>query len=427
MTKSDSLLLVARHGPGARRGSPARRRVAANVSCRVGSRMTPTAGRAIDDEPDRDAEHGDAVGVVDRAVERVDDPDPATPRGGRLARHRRDARRSPRPGSRRPGSAPGSRRGSAPRTGGPPRSRRPGRSCSRSARAARSGPSARSPARSASSSREAPASVRGRAPRPGSPRHGRTEHVDLERPDRRSELGHVLRERHGLPPSIFGLRMNAARVAGPVGRVGRPGRSSGPALVPLLVTVRVTASPAAVGDGGRRPSPRTARRPASASLAATARMTTNRTTPPIAMPWTCELDDVAQAERVAALAQPDVERRPGRRTGRTRGSARACGGVGRGAAVRGVVTWLMVPRTAAASTAYQRPVASTSASTSAVVRASTIAPSAPAACQRAQVSRGALDPRRVRRSARRSASRPGTRRARAGPRAAGRLAASDSR
>ena len=42
----------------------------------------------VDDQPDRDAEERDAVGVVDRAVERVDDPDPATPRGGRLARHR---------------------------------------------------------------------------------------------------------------------------------------------------------------------------------------------------------------------------------------------------------------------------------------------------------------------------------------------------
>ena len=38
---------------------------------------------------------------------------------------------------------------------------------------------------------------------------------------------------------------------------------------------------------------------------------------------------------------------------------------------------------------YQRPVASTSESTSAVVRARTIAPSAPASCQRSQVSRGA--------------------------------------
>ena len=39
---------------------------------------------------------------------------------------------------------------------------------------------------------------------------------------------------------------------------------------------------------------------------------------------------------------------------------------------------------------YQRPAASTSASMSEVVRASTIAPSAPAACQRAHVSRGAV-------------------------------------
>ena len=43
---------------------------------------------AIDDEPDRHAEERDAVGVVHRAVERVDDPHPAASRGRRLARHR---------------------------------------------------------------------------------------------------------------------------------------------------------------------------------------------------------------------------------------------------------------------------------------------------------------------------------------------------
>ncbi len=46
----------------------------------------PDRRDAIDHERDRDAEDGQAVGVVDRAVEWIDDPDPATPRGGRLAR-----------------------------------------------------------------------------------------------------------------------------------------------------------------------------------------------------------------------------------------------------------------------------------------------------------------------------------------------------
>ena len=61
-------------------------------------------------EPDRDAEERDAVRVVDRAVDRIDDPDPAAARRGRLAGRRSRARRIPRRGSRRPGSAPGSRR-----------------------------------------------------------------------------------------------------------------------------------------------------------------------------------------------------------------------------------------------------------------------------------------------------------------------------
>ena len=47
------------------------------------------------DQRDRDAEERDAVGVVDRAVERVDDPGAADRRPSARARHRR-ARRSPR-------------------------------------------------------------------------------------------------------------------------------------------------------------------------------------------------------------------------------------------------------------------------------------------------------------------------------------------
>ena len=41
---------------------------------------------AVDDQADRHAEERDAVRVVHGAVERVDDPDPAAARGGRLAR-----------------------------------------------------------------------------------------------------------------------------------------------------------------------------------------------------------------------------------------------------------------------------------------------------------------------------------------------------
>ncbi len=43
----------------------------------------------IDHQTDRDAEDRDAVGVVDGAVQRIDDPDPAASRRGRLARLRR--------------------------------------------------------------------------------------------------------------------------------------------------------------------------------------------------------------------------------------------------------------------------------------------------------------------------------------------------
>ena len=56
------------------------------VPCRVED--DPDGRHAIDDQPDRDAEDRQAVGVVHGPVERIDDPDPATPRGGRLARLR---------------------------------------------------------------------------------------------------------------------------------------------------------------------------------------------------------------------------------------------------------------------------------------------------------------------------------------------------
>ena len=59
--------------------------VAANVSWRVGSWMTADRRPSVDDEADRDAEERDAVGVVHGAVERIDDPHPASPGGGRLA------------------------------------------------------------------------------------------------------------------------------------------------------------------------------------------------------------------------------------------------------------------------------------------------------------------------------------------------------
>ncbi len=102
-----------------------------------------------------------------------------------------------------------------------------------------------------------------------------------------------------------------------------------------------------------------------------------------------------EAERVAALAHRRAERddRPapdavlGRLVERGRGSHRDAGSF---------MGSRMVPRTARwgagrlrRARSYQRPVAATSASTSAVVRAVTTAPSAPASRQRCQVSRGA--------------------------------------
>ena len=51
-------------------------RTALNRSSRIGSRTTPTVGSSADDQPDAGAEVRDAGGVVDGAVERVDDPDP---------------------------------------------------------------------------------------------------------------------------------------------------------------------------------------------------------------------------------------------------------------------------------------------------------------------------------------------------------------
>ena len=98
-------------------------------------RVVDRAGRgtSVDHEPDRHAEERDPVRVVHGAVERVHDPRPARrERAGRVG-GRRDPRRdpcaprTPRRGSRHPGTAGGSRPGSAPPTGGRPRSRRPSR------------------------------------------------------------------------------------------------------------------------------------------------------------------------------------------------------------------------------------------------------------------------------------------------------------
>ena len=87
MTKSESLSLSeAWIGRPSRIAGPSA--VAANDSSRVGSTDDTDDRPAVDHQPDRDAEERDAVGVVHRAVERVDDPHPATPRGGRLARDR---------------------------------------------------------------------------------------------------------------------------------------------------------------------------------------------------------------------------------------------------------------------------------------------------------------------------------------------------
>ena len=51
-------------------------RTALNRSPRIGSMTTPTVGSAADDQRHAGAEVGDAGGVVDRAVQWVDDPDP---------------------------------------------------------------------------------------------------------------------------------------------------------------------------------------------------------------------------------------------------------------------------------------------------------------------------------------------------------------
>ena len=124
-----------------------------------------------------------------------------------------------------------------------------------------------------------------------------------------------------------------------------------------------------------------------------ARSTTNTMTPPIAMPWTCEADESRSPSGLQRSHSPT--------SSGTGAPQRAHGWVGlgrRGAAVgargerRGhgwcsrTRRWCHGrPSRAATSARRPRP----GASTSAVVRASTIAPSAPAACQRAHVSRGA--------------------------------------
>ena len=321
MTKSDSLSLSeARIGRPLRVAGPSTRRGERLVPGRVED--DPDRRPAVDDQPDRDAEDRDAVGVVDGAVERVDDPDPATPRGGRLARHRRDARRSPRPGSRRPGSAPGSRRGSAPRTGGRPRSRRPGRSCSRSARAARSGPSGRPRRSRASSSGEGElGGVRQPAGVGRSRRVTVREHSTSSGSDRRPEHGHVLAERERLAGVDLGLRMNAP---------GLPVRSAGsvtrqvvwPVLLPWFVTVSVSASPpssATARRDGRLERPDAGER----ELGGDGQDDDEEDDPDDRDAVDLRARHVAQPERVAALAQPDVDRHRARRSGRRHGSARA--------------------------------------------------------------------------------------------------------
>ena len=68
---------VAGEAPTSGRGRAGRDRGERLVAGRV---EDDADGRdAIDHEPDRNAEDGDSVGVVDRAVERIDDPDPAVP------------------------------------------------------------------------------------------------------------------------------------------------------------------------------------------------------------------------------------------------------------------------------------------------------------------------------------------------------------
>src|SRR6478609_9176519 len=86
--------------------------------------------------------------------------------------------------------------------------------------------------------------------------------------------------------------------------------------------------------------------PARANLAATARTTTKRKTPAIAMPWTCELDTSRRPSGLHRSHSPASigTGAPHRAHGWV--SSGLTPGAVLGATVCGAVTWLMVPRTA---------------------------------------------------------------------------------
>ena len=252
MTKSDSFSLSeARTGRPARVAGPST--VAANVSCRGRVVDDPDRRPAVDDQPDRDAEERDAVGVVDRAVERVDDPDPATAGGGRLARHRlmlagllgedRVVREA------RPDGVEDERLGQVVGLGHDV----PGAlvvdlleplvvvhedSPARAARAIAK----------ASSAAYAPAGVG---------RHG-PEQSTSRGADRRPELGHGLAERHGLAALDLGRQDERARDRRAIGRIGHPAG-------------RLARAAALVGDRERDRQIRRRRRPAARSWPGTVR------------------------------------------------------------------------------------------------------------------------------------------------------------
>ncbi len=90
---NDALLGGAVDRPAVQEGATAADRGEELIASRVEHHAED--GLTVDDEADTDREEGDAVGVVDGAVERVDDPEAV----GRATR----IRPIPQPGRRRPG------------------------------------------------------------------------------------------------------------------------------------------------------------------------------------------------------------------------------------------------------------------------------------------------------------------------------------
>ena len=325
MTKSDSLSL-----PEARTGRSAR-----NAGPSDGGREGLVAGRveddpdrrdAIDHERDRDAEDGQAVGVVHRAVEGIDDPDPATPRGGRLARD----------GAMLPGLLGKDRVVRVARPDGV--------QDERLGQVVRLGHHV--PGALVVDPLEPFVAVHQHRPR--APRDLEREGelgVDVRGDGRHGALQSTVNGRGTVPSSVtvwvkvtvwpgFDLRAQEERPGTPRA-IGRVEHATGR---PAAAAPRVRHGQRDGQAGSRRstaaPStPRTARpRPAPAARRWPGRRRTAMT-PPIAMPWTCDDDESRSPSGLHRLAQPDVERRPARRTGRTGGSApawpgRSAGGLG---------------------------------------------------------------------------------------------------